>query len=321
MSRLLDIIVPHYNESWSVVKPFFDVIAAQRGVDFNKFRIFLVHNGDLDPFPSEYFQDNPAQIEQIVAWKKGVSHARNFGMYYADSEWVCFCDCDDCYTSIFSLKMILSILENPETDKFNMIWAPFYMHQGDKLVVSDKPNNTFVHNKYYRLSYLREKKLAFNENLTMSEDSAFNTVFAMETNPNTIGRLNYREPLYCWCRRPGSVTMDPAKWISNAEGHFERNLYIFQEYTIRKRPYRERLVARTITDAYSMLTRQGFKGNTGPILARLSEFYRANMLEYEMVSKEDLKVALDASDRDCCATEKDIAERMPLDQWIRVNLE
>ena len=321
MQRLLDIVVPHYNEDWSVVKPFFDVIAAQRGVDFNRFKIWLVHNGGSDYFPSRYFEDNPAHIEQVKTWRKGVSVARNLGMSYADAKWICFCDCDDCYSTVFALMYVFNVLDNPATDGFNLIWSPFYMHLKDQLTVADKPNSVFMHNKYYRLSWLREHNLRFPEHLYMSEDSAFNTVLMMEMDKKQIGQINTKEPFYVWCRRPGSVTMDLSRWIANAEGHFERNLYILEEYRKRNFKGTERLVGRTITDLYSMLTRQGMEGNKGPILARASEFYNRHILEYRSVSKEDLQIALDSSDRDCCVTEEDKELRPSLDEWIRVNLE
>ena len=39
---LLDIIVPHYKEPWSVGKPLFDMLSMQHGVSSKNFRVILL---------------------------------------------------------------------------------------------------------------------------------------------------------------------------------------------------------------------------------------------------------------------------------------
>ena len=41
----LDIIVPHFQEPWAVGKKFFDMLALQRSVSFQDFRVILCQDG------------------------------------------------------------------------------------------------------------------------------------------------------------------------------------------------------------------------------------------------------------------------------------
>lgn len=314
---LLDIIVPHYNEAWSVVKPFFDVLDSQKGIDFNDFMIRVVHNGYVD-FGNkklksyknlhiiEYFLDNP-----------GVSQARNFGLEKSTADWVCFCDCDDCYTSIFSLMMVFHVLKDKNSDNFDLIWGPFYMQGCGPLIKSDQYNNVFIHNKYYRRSFLMEHNIRFCEKLYMSEDSAFNTIVKLEIQPGRIGQIDHPEPLYAWCRRLGSITMDKDKWARNTEGHFERNLYVLDEYYKRGLKDTNLMIARIITDAYAMINKVGYGGDTTAIKKRVADFYLANKEAYESVSEEMLEKALSTSDKDACITKEELESRPSLSDWLK----
>ena len=75
---ILDLIVPHYKEPWTLGKPFFDMLACQRGVNFNDFRVILVHDG-TDTFPNAYFTGYPYEVVQCPIQHGGVSAARNYG--------------------------------------------------------------------------------------------------------------------------------------------------------------------------------------------------------------------------------------------------
>ena len=310
---LLDIIIPHYNEPIEVVKPLIDILDAQKGVDFNDFRVWVVHNGDS----TFNMQTNNLLINHVRLKENGVSHARNWGIDHSTADWICFCDCDDCYTSIFSLMMIFHVLKDKNADNFDLIWGSFYMHGCGPLIKSEKFNNVFIHNKYYRRSFLIDHNIRFCEKLHMSEDSAFNTIVKLEVPQHRIGQINYPEPLYAWCRRPGSITMDRSKWVYNTEGHFERNLYILDEYNRRGLRDTNRMVVRIITDAYAMLNKIGFGGDPTAIKKRVADFYLSNKEAYESVSEDILKTTLDASDKDACITKEELESRPPLSDWLK----
>ena len=51
----LDIIVPHFQEPWAVGKKFFDMLALQRGVSFQDFRVILCQDGTDGVLPADVF--------------------------------------------------------------------------------------------------------------------------------------------------------------------------------------------------------------------------------------------------------------------------
>lgn len=314
---ILDIVVPHYKESIDIVKPFFEVLKAQKGVDFDDFRVWLIHDG-VGPTPEEqqYYNEGPLNVHQVFLPHGGVSACRNYGLEHSNADWICFCDCDDCYTSIFSLMMVMHVLTSENANQYDVIWGSFYMHGLDKLVISDKFNSVFIHNKYYRRSFLIEHDIRFSEELYMSEDSAFNTVIRMELPMNRIGMIKSDYPLYAWCRRPGSITMDFSKWLFNAEGHFKRNLYVLDEY--RKRGIIDCTVpiARTFTDAYAMLNKKGVEGDKSYLINQLRAFYKKEKLFYRNIPKETIEEGLKTSDRDACITQEDKDLRPSFEKWM-----
>ena len=58
---MLDIIIPHYTESWEVGKKFFVMLDLQRGIDFNQIHVILVNDGLENSFPEEYYKDSYQQ--------------------------------------------------------------------------------------------------------------------------------------------------------------------------------------------------------------------------------------------------------------------
>ena len=321
--RLLDIVVTHYQEPWQVVRPFFDVLNAQRGVDFSQFKVWLVQDGPfMGLIPNGYFKDSKLQLETVTIPHKGVSAARNAGMDKADSEWICFCDCDDSFASIYSLRSIFGILkDNPPYD---MVWNRFYMNMLDKtdtVIYQDEYNHVWMHNKYYRLSFLREHDIRFCEYLYMSEDSAFNNVVEMEVMPNRIGTINTNEPLYAWVRRIGSVTTDPERYYKNVEGHFIRNKYVLGEYRKRHHKRAAFVCARTITDAYSMLTKYPENEESLRITKDVAKFYQENKYQWRSVMKAAKQLSLEASEKEAGIPKgMDIPGRPTLQEWINTRL-
>ena len=324
MKRLLDIVVTHYNEPWEVVRPFFDMLGAQRSIDFNKIKVWFVQDGPCASIiPVGYFDGSPlgykkGNFEIITIPHKGVSAARNAGLDRADSEWICFCDCDDSFSSIYSLKMLFYILKPDQP--YDMMWNQFYMNlldTDDTLIKHQEYNHVWIHNKYYRLSFLREHDIRFAEHLFMSEDSAFNNIVELECEEGRIGQINTTEPLYSWVRRRGSITTDPDRYYKNIEGHFIRNQYVLSEYRKRKHARAPLIVARTITDAWAFLTRYPECDEYWRITKEVAKFYKKEGGIYHNLRKNMKKLAKEASEKEAGTLDKDIPGRISLEEWVR----
>lgn len=271
---LLDIIIPHGNEPWSVMQPCINMLNAQKGVDFDDFMVTIVHDGS-EPFP-EFYLNGPANIRQVSIPKRGVSAARNYGLSISNAVWVNFSDCDDCFSSVISLNMLFRGLRQND-GQFDMMWSPFYMIQDDQVSKFDQFNRVFIHNKYYRRSTLMEKNIWFNEDIFMSEDSAFNTLLIMNLEEGKIGQIVVTDPLYAWCRRKGSITMSPDRWMEITVGHYERNRYILSEYQAHGDTLNSKImVYRCMTDLYAMITKPGVNGDPAEAISKAKEFWLAN---------------------------------------------
>lgn len=250
--KLLDIIVTHYKEDWSVGKKLFDMIGLQRCIDFNQIRVTIVNDGgnSIDP---KHLSDYPYDIRQVNIEHEGISAARNAGIKAAEGTWVMFCDFDDNFASIFSLREYLNVLD---TDKVDMLWCRILAEDyldGKHLLyfVPDKQRYVFCHGKVYRREFLIDSNIHFDTDLVFNEDSCFNAVIIARTHYSRIGEIRSPFPLYTWIRRENSVT-NSGRTDEASYGHFKRNLKVTAEYENGDERY-EGMVTRTVYDTYFMV--------------------------------------------------------------------
>ena len=311
---LLDIIVPHAKESWDVVRPFFDMINSQKGIDFDDFRIYLIHDG-VKKFPDSYF-DGPSHVEQIELPKCGVSAVRNYGIEHSDATWINFSDCDDCFSSVISLNLLFNVLK--KEPEFDMMWGTFYSIEGEHISVYDSFNSVFIHNKYYRRSMLIEKNIRFCEKLYMSEDSAFNNLVCLELNNENVGQIITSFPIYIWCRRVNSVTLTQGNWIYLTNGHFDRNVYVLEQYI---RHHRYHLAActtyKTLTDAYVMLSRTGYTADPEPVIQKARQFYLENEKIVHSLDPKDSDTVFRNSNLEFCPIKSERKTEEQFKEWLK----
>lgn len=244
---MLDIIVTHYNEPWPICKPFFDMLACQRGVDFDEFRVILVHDG-TPRFPEEYFGCYPYNVMQLDKPHGGVSEARNFGLSVSHATWVQFADCDDTYTGIYSLRAVMSHMDRD----VDYMWSPFwveYMRNGELTARVQEANIVWIHAKYFRRKWLIENKIVFPVGIHYSEDSAFGAVVNELIKPERSGKIKTDVPIYVWAYRGDSVSLNPANEEKNVTGFIDRNVYVVEEFK-RRGISHIGMVARMFADAY-----------------------------------------------------------------------
>lgn len=313
----LEIIMPHYDEPWSVAKPFFDMLCCQKGIDFNEICVRIIHDG-TEPFEERLFTDMPFNVLQSRIEHGGVSAARNYGIYVANTKWVCFCDCDDTFSSIYSLKFVFDVLD---TDNYDLLWNPFYIENianGEFMLTERREFNLiWIHNKYYRLDFLKKIGAKFNEDLYFCEDSAFNAVINLDIDPARIGTIKSPMPLYVWCWRKDSATTNKDSVERNIIGHFERNCYVYDEFRKRNHEDADAMAVRTITDAYIYFNRTDYKCENKELERRVYEFYAEN-------KEACAKVPLDVLGKVMAASEKEAKQsgflndnRPPIDVWLK----
>lgn len=296
MKQMLDIVMPHYNEPWETGRPFFDMLACQKGIDFRQIRVLLIHDGPYQ-FQKDMFDRYPYRVEQYAIEHKGVSSARNKGLNLARAKWVTFCDFDDTFSSIYSLKFVFDVLY---TEKHDLLWNPFFVENitgNGKLILTanESWNGVWVHNKYFRTKWLKELGLRFNESLSISEDSAFLAILGTMTDISRIGKINSPFPLYVWCYREGSATTDKANTYKNMVGQFFRNMYVSEQFRESKNADADAMIARTMTDAYISLTRKELPDGCDEMTKLVADFWKKNKAKVRNVSAEQLQRVMKAS--------------------------
>ena len=250
---MLDIIITHYKEPYAVGEKLFQIIALQRCVDFEQIRVMVVNDGG-QRLPEEKLNALPYPVEQIDIPHSGVSAARNAGIDHAEGRWIMFCDFDDTFASVFSLREILNLLD---TDEYDMLWSRILAEDyvdGKELLyyVPEKQRFVFCHGKVYRTQFLKDSGIRFDTSLVFNEDSCFNAVIIAHTPYQRIGEMQSKMPIYAWVRRENSVT-NSGREDEASYGHFRRNMIVTGEYEGTEDPRYDGMVTRTVYDTYYMV--------------------------------------------------------------------
>lgn len=292
--RLLDIIVPHYNEEWNVGSKLFRMIALQRAIDFADIRVILVNDGGNRLNVVE--EGFPYNVLEADIPHAGVSAARNWGIDHSDAKWVMFCDFDDCFASIYSLRSIIDVLDDENHD---VLWMPFYVETGadHNRQVREKYNSIFIHGKIFRREWLIEKGLRFPESLCYSEDTAFIAVVNMEISDwKRVGKITAESPMYVWTYRKGSATTSPERVFLNATNLFKRQLWVADQHMKRgqEKEWRECLT-RAVCDAYAALERTDIRTERDEFRNIVADFWNMFRDEWEKVPEKTKEIALNAA--------------------------
>lgn len=226
---LLDIFIPHWTEPWEVGKKGFDMLALQRLIDWNDIRITIVHDG-TDPFPEEYFAGYPYNVNQErLPENRGIGAVRNYILDHARAQWLRMCDFDDMFNDPYALRNAINALQAGQN--YDLLWHPIVCEgfQGERKI-HDSRSPIVLHDKFFRTSWLKRKKIRFNEELTWCEDSAFLALMEMEIDHKRIGKILSDTPIYIWIARNGSLCNRPEIRWANRLSFFKRHRYVQDEF-------------------------------------------------------------------------------------------
>ena len=220
MCRKLDILIPHYREDFSVIKPLLDSVAIQQNVDLkNDIGVIIVNDGKDVVLDKELFKNYEFAVEYYIEEHRGVSATRNSCLDHSNAEYILYADCDDMFAIVNALWIIMREINrggfdtlvsafyeesvHPETKEH------FYIVRGDMRMGG--ADSTFVHGKVHRRKYLLDKNIRWNESLTIHEDSYFNCLCQKCTSPERVKYCPY--PFYLWKWRDESVCRHDPKYI------------------------------------------------------------------------------------------------------------
>lgn len=294
---LLDLYITHWTEPWEVCRPGMEMLKNQRCVDWKQVRVTIVHDG-TSPFPEERFRDFPCEVRQRVIEHRGIAGARNWCLDHAVADWIKWNDCDDFFTSAYSLRELMSGLEQAG-DRFDLMWFDVYAEMKGKRYIKDTRDPVVLHGKAFRADFIREKGLRFLEELTWCEDSAFLSVLEMEIDPRRIGKITGSCPIYTWTHRPGSLCNRPEIKFSNLQSFFRRHCYVAEEF--RKRgmtdPYCT-MVARIMCDSYYTLQAADVPEDRSDHERRVWEYLRDHRAELMQCRKKAFDQVIEATNRE-----------------------
>jgi hypothetical protein len=129
---------------------------------------------------------------------------------YADAEYVMFCDADDMFFSVLGLWQIFQEMADPFDVLVSQFLEESLVAGSDELgYVIHEDDTTFVHGKVYRLQYLKDQNIRWNEELIIHEDSYFNIICRSMTD-----NIRYvSQSFYLWKWRDDSVCRHDPKYM------------------------------------------------------------------------------------------------------------
>lgn len=207
----LQILIPQYTETDEVIKSLLNSITLQQCVDFNEIGVIICNDGSNIRLSDEFLSTYPFKIEYHLCEHHGVSATRNACLDKATADYVMFCDADDMFYNACGLWILFREMETAEFDTLVSAFTEETLDPITKqhIFINHDMDSTFVHGKVHRRQYLIDKKIRFNDNLTIHEDSFFN-ILAQNCTQNA--KL-CSTPFYLWKWRDDSVCRHDPKYI------------------------------------------------------------------------------------------------------------
>lgn len=315
----LQILVPQYEETKSVIKPLLDSIALQQNVDFDEVGVIICNDGSDVILPDEFLKSYPFDIQYYIEPHRGVSATRNACLDKSTADYVMFCDADDMFYNMCGLWIVfremaigfdsLTSLFIEETKNFET---------GETLYINRETDSTFVHGKVHRRKYLEDNSIRWNDSLTIHEDSYFN-ILAQNCSDN----VKYcPTPFYLWKWRDESVCRhDPKYILKTFNNMIDSNDALIEQF--KQRGMQDKVaffVAFLVFEAYYMMNKpewvnQDNKEYRDGTEARFAEYFKKYKDVWDSVTDAD-KMLISSSVRDRNVMEGMQMECMTIKDWL-----
>lgn len=329
----LQILIPHYKETAGVIRPLLDSLAIQQNVDFSDFGVIICHdgeesedfvfdyegsNGEYDSFFLPYY---PFDIKQVRQEHKGVSAARNTCLDNATADYVMFCDIDDMFYNACGLWILFREIDMGVFDSLVscFIEETRIPETNEVTYINHEMDSTFVHGKVHRRKYLTDKKIRWNEKLTIHEDSYFNILCQ-----NLSTNVKYcSTPFYLWKWRDDSVCRhDPKYILKTYKNMIDSNDALVGEFIRRKVLDKASFfVAFLIFDAYYTMNKpewinQENKEYRDKTEKHFAKYYERHKKMWKNIPVQD-KMQISQQIRGRSVMEGMEMESMTVDEWLK----
>lgn len=316
----LQFLVPQYKETDEVVKPLLDSIAIQQNVPFEDIGVIICNDGSDIFLSDELLNSYPFAVEYYKEEHHGVSATRNACLDHATADYVMFCDADDMFCNACGLWIIFREM----VTGFDSIMSAFIeeIRTPDTRKVdyiTHSTDSTFVHGKIHRRQYLLDKKIRWNDSLTIHEDSYFNILCQ-----NLSDQVKYcPTPFYLWKWRDDSVCRhDPKYILKTYKNMLDSNDALVDEFV--KRGIQDRALFYTafmVFDAYYTMNKpewinqenQQYRSMTEN---RFSQYYSKHEGMWNSISPQD-KMQISNAVRSRSVNEGMMMEAITIDDWLK----
>lgn len=203
----LQILIPQYNETESVISKLLDSIQIQQGINIaDDVGVIIVNDGSNTLLSKEFLSKYDFPIEYHKDKHRGIAGTRNALLDYAKADYIMFCDADDMFCSAVA---IYSIIRSIYSGGFEELISYFYA-EGIVNGIYRYDENTrvihpFIHGKVYNRHYLKDKNIRFNEEMTYHEDVYFS--FIAHSCAQDVKLL--QQYAYIWKHNNNSITHSP----------------------------------------------------------------------------------------------------------------
>lgn len=236
VSTKLSIIIPHYMESRETIRPLFDSINNQKGVNFKEIEIIFCDDGGeyiTDQFLNQFENLKIKRVRSHI--NTGVAMNRQRGLDAAKGKYIMFIDCDDALFSYVTLNRIFQVLRDyAGNEVYKGMFITEKLLQGSNERIYEPCNDiTHFHGKIYSKAFLDKWNLRFYPDCKVNEDTYFNgIVFALQ--PKTV---NINEPLVIWTYNEDSLSRRNQQEITFT-GHIDyiRSRHITLDFLFGKIP-------------------------------------------------------------------------------------
>ena len=316
----LQILVPQYEETDSIIKPLLDSIAIQQSIDMNEISVIICNDGSNTFLTDEFLNSYPYKIEYYKEPHNGVSATRNACLDHATADYVMFCDADDMFHNACGLWIIFREI-NLGFDSMVSVFVEETRNRQTKQIeyINHEMDSTFVHGKVHRRQYLIDNGIRFNDSLTIHEDSYFN-VLAQNLSENVKYCVT---PFYLWRWRDDSVCRhDPKYILKTYRNMIDSNDALVDEFLRREKQDKAMMAAGyLIFDAYYTMNKpewidqenQEYRYTTE---LRFADYFRKHKDKWEDMPIND-KMTLSNQVRSRSVMEGMRMESITIDNWLK----
>ena len=317
----LQILIPQYEETDSIIKPLLDSIAIQQNVDFSEVGVIIVNDGSNVFLTEDFLNSYNFGIEYYKEEHRGVSATRQAALDYAVADYVMFCDADDMFCNVCGLWIIFREINTGVFDSLTSLFVEETRNPltNEVMYINREMDSTFVHGKIHRRRYLIEKGIKWNPDLTIHEDSFFNIQCA-----NLSQNVKYCPfPFYLWKWRDDSVCRHDSKYILRTyRNMIDSNSALIEEFKKKGRPDLSNFyTVFMIFDAYYTMNKpewidmenQEYRNATE---RHFADYYRAHKQIWDDFPYQE-KVNISQGIRGRSVQEGMHLESMTIEQWLK----